>query len=156
MRILSITLAVSLALVAITNAAPMPMPMPMPALDENPNFDESQDEFACVEQCLQVEEQCLLVSNSMNACVVAFDSCHATCVPEVAQPGPEEPPVTPPAAPGSENDHITQINEPGLDNPTIDDAQLPPPGEGAPEETDDTTDGADEEFDDGTNGGSPD
>lgn len=43
MRILSITLAVSLALVAITKAAPMPMPMP--ALDENPTFDESMCPF---------------------------------------------------------------------------------------------------------------
>ncbi|KAG0283162.1 hypothetical protein BGZ96_012470, partial [Linnemannia gamsii] len=144
MRILSITLAVSLALVTMTKAAPMPMPMP--ALDENPNFDENQEQFACLEQCLQVEQQCLLVSNSMHDCYVAFDSCHGVCYPEVAHPDDSEPPVTPaPAVPGPGDNQINQITESDLTNPAIDDTT-----DGA-DETDDTTDGA-EETDDTTDG----
>ncbi|KAF8933317.1 hypothetical protein BGZ47_010923, partial [Haplosporangium gracile] len=152
MRVLSITLAVSLALVAITKAAPLPMPMP--ALDENPTFDETQDEFSCVEKCLQVEEQCLLYTNSMSSCVVAFDACHTACVPEVAQPEPEGPLTTPPVVPAPEDNSIIQITEPSLDNPTIDDAQVTKPGEGALEENDVTTDGTPEETD-GTDEGAP-
>ncbi|KAI8599416.1 hypothetical protein EDD21DRAFT_379923 [Dissophora ornata] len=40
------------------------------------------EEVRCVDECLSTEEECLLNSISMSACVEAFDACHRDCVPE--------------------------------------------------------------------------
>ncbi|KAF9302736.1 hypothetical protein BGZ74_004920, partial [Mortierella antarctica] len=79
MRIISPIVAVSLAFVVLTNAAPVRVAVSAPIVRRQ---DNTANEFQCLEECLATEEECLLNSISMSACVSAFDDCHKICVPE--------------------------------------------------------------------------
>ncbi|KAG0270849.1 hypothetical protein BGZ95_001435, partial [Linnemannia exigua] len=83
MRIISITLAISLALVAVTKAAPLPTAKP--AITEMLIF-KRQD---CLEDCYQVQQECLLNAETVSGCVADFATCHDQCNSSVT-PVPEE------------------------------------------------------------------
>ncbi|KAF9337154.1 hypothetical protein BG006_006031 [Podila minutissima] len=53
-------------------------------------------EYHCIEECLSVEEDCLLNSISMTECVNQYDSCHTSCLPNRAPPQYQAPPPPPP------------------------------------------------------------
>ncbi|GJJ73503.1 hypothetical protein EMPS_05861 [Entomortierella parvispora] len=74
MRTTALTLSVGLTLCMLATAAPLPQ--------------ETVDQHNCVEQCLIVQEDCLLNSISMSGCVIEFDDCHNSCIPVTTAPAP--------------------------------------------------------------------
>ncbi|KAF9430789.1 hypothetical protein BGZ76_000698 [Entomortierella beljakovae] len=75
MRTVYFTLALTLVFTLLASAAPV---------------KETQEQFMCIEECLSVEEECLLNSIAMLECVNAYDVCHTICVPD--EPEKPEPP----------------------------------------------------------------
>ncbi|KAF9957045.1 hypothetical protein BGZ70_009666, partial [Mortierella alpina] len=91
---------------AVTSAAPMPQPAPQ----------ETPEEYNCIEECLQVEEECLLNSIGMSPCVIAFDDCHTKCVPIPEPAVPVVPEPTAPVVPEEEEEpNTTQDDNTDID-----------------------------------------
>ncbi|KAF9319289.1 hypothetical protein BG003_009499 [Podila horticola] len=86
MRILTALTAAIGCLAVLAAAAPAPAPAPQ----------ETSAEFHCIEECLSVEEDCLLNSISMTECVNQYDSCHTSCLPNRPPPQHQAPPPPPP------------------------------------------------------------
>ncbi|KAG0036825.1 hypothetical protein BGZ82_003659 [Podila clonocystis] len=88
MRILT-ALTAAIGCLAVLSAAPAPAPAPQ----------ETAAEYHCIEECLSVEEDCLLNSISMMECVNQYDSCHTSCQPNRPPPQHQAPPPPPPSQP---------------------------------------------------------
>ncbi|KAG0369651.1 hypothetical protein BGZ54_009300 [Gamsiella multidivaricata] len=43
---------------------------------------EPLEQTKCLDECLSLEEDCLLNSISMSGCIVSYDECHRDCIPE--------------------------------------------------------------------------
>ncbi|KAF9084052.1 hypothetical protein BGX27_003929 [Mortierella sp. AM989] len=109
MRFVQLALAFSLSFVLVAFAAPAPAPIPQ----------QTEEEFKCVDECLAMEEECLLNSIGMSECVMSFDKCHMECVPEAPakpEPAPPKEPKEPTISHNESHKNIT--NETDVSNPT--------------------------------------
>ncbi|KAF9198603.1 hypothetical protein BGZ49_000515, partial [Haplosporangium sp. Z 27] len=79
MRIISLTLAISLAVVVLTtNAAPTPVHNSLRLFARQ----QTPEEHDCIDTCLTNEEACLFDdNNSFPICTSQYDECHQLCVP---------------------------------------------------------------------------